>query len=340
MKKINILLSFATLVISGVGLVGCRDLAQPPIVIPDEADQIGTGAWDDPMQAWQAALGTTNGDQTINWVTGYIVGWIDTGISNTMNEKTFVVGPPCNVNTNMVIAQYPYDEQKWAELGYTWKDCASVQLPSGDVRNALNLQDHPENFNQQVTVKGTTGSKYCSVYGIRSVTEYVWGDRGKYEEPVVPAEAATFVKAKEIRSGHKYAFVRGQQVGIPVEQGRNYGYIKVVDFIFATSDSFVGTTDNAFLFEAEGDGFTIQDTYGRYYYLDADYTSFQVGAVKPEGRADNYIWKAVYDKDHFNLQNVEKGNYIEWSEQYTNFSTVVSNSYKNGGPELYELIEQ
>ncbi|MDE6295973.1 MAG: hypothetical protein K2M03_07910 [Muribaculaceae bacterium] len=336
MKHTDILLSLALLAMTAVGFTGCSDQAQPPVIIPDVDGQIGTGVWDDPMQAWQAALGTTNNDETLNWVTGYIVGWINTDVSFSMNEKSVVFSSVCNTNTNLVMAQYPYDPEKWAELGYTWDDCASVQLPSGTVRNALNLMENPENFNQQVTVKGTTGSKYCSHYGIRSVIDFNWGNVGKYEQPEVPAEAATFVKATEVKDGHKYAFVHGQQVGIPVEPALSYGYIKVVDFFFATPDSFVATTDNAFLFTAEGDGFTIQDCYGKYYYLEGTYTSFQVDSQKP---ADNYIWKVAFDNGHFNITNTGKKNVIEWSANYTNFSTVVSGDYKNGGPELYEMTE-
>lgn len=156
------------------------DLAMAPIVQP--AEEIGDGTWQNPLQTWQAHLGTTVGDRTTNWVTGYIVGWIDTSVSNTMSAA--VIGTPCSVATNMLIAQYPYDEEEWAKIGYTIDDCATVQLPSGVVRNALNLMDNPGNFNKQVSLRGTTGSKYCGAYGVRQANDYNWGAKGRYEEPI------------------------------------------------------------------------------------------------------------------------------------------------------------
>lgn len=165
----------------GAAMTSCDDeLAQAPVVQP--ADEIGDGTWQNPMQTWQAHLGTTVGDRTSNWVTGYIVGWIDTSVSNTM--KGARIGTPCNVATNMLIAQYPYDEEKWAEMGYTIDDCATVQLPSGAVRTALNLMDNPGNFNKQVSLRGTTGSKYCGAYGVRQANDFNWGAIGRYEEPI------------------------------------------------------------------------------------------------------------------------------------------------------------
>ncbi len=333
MKSIKLLLSMTVLGMAACTLLtGCVEQAQPPVVIPDDAP-LGNGDWNNPLQAWQAHLGTTNGDREVNWVTGYIVGWINTDLGSAMTERSCVFGPPCNVNTNLVIAQYPYDPATWAELGYTWKNCVSVQLPSGDVRSALNLADHPENFNRQVTIKGTTGVKYCSVYGVKFTESYNWGDEGIYEEPAVEA---TFVKATEIKSGHKYAFVRGSQVGIPIIPSYSYGYIYMVDYKSTGADSFTTSEDNAFLFEAEGEGFTIRDCYDRYYYLESAYTSFQVSATKP---AANYTWKVVFDTDHFNITNIGRPNTIDWIPTHSNFSTVATSEYTNGGPMLYEMQE-
>ncbi|MDE6272567.1 MAG: choice-of-anchor J domain-containing protein [Muribaculaceae bacterium] len=166
---------------AGAPLASCDDeLAQAPVEMP--APVIGDGSWENPLQAWQAHLGTIVGERTSNWVTGYIVGFIDTSISNTMKGAT--IGTDGAVQTNMLIAQYPYDEAEWERLGYSVEDCATVQLPSGAVRSALNLADNPSNFNRQVSLRGTTGSKYCGAYGVRQANDYNWGPKGRYEEPV------------------------------------------------------------------------------------------------------------------------------------------------------------
>lgn len=521
MKKLKLYIGLIALAIVGAGLTSCsEDYAQPPIVIPESDGLIGDGTWENPLQAWQAAKGTMPGDRTSNWVTGYIVGWVDTSVGNTMNENSFVIGIPCNVNTNMVIAQYPYDAEEWKKMDYTWKDCVSVQLPSGHVRTALNLMDNPDNFNKQVSLRGTTGSKYCGVYGVRSVADFNWGDKGKYEEPITPIGSSyycnfdisadinyyiergwkntavsgglsgwyvknnsgqqfatvsaylgsansgpyenwlispgididkadektvsfitqagyqaqnctlevfvmtkatprecepvklgaviaqapasgfsawtesglidlsefsgkiyigfryyaaaggqnnstefhvdnfnlggaevpvdpnkpvldpilehTFVKAAEVKSGKKYAMVHGTQYATPIQEGYSYGYLVGADFQFVTPDSFITTNLNAFTFEKEDEGYTIRDYYGRYLYLDATHTSFQISEQKPTA---NYLWKVEYSGGHFNISNVGRGNFIEWADKFSNFSTVVATGYAQQGPELFEMAD-
>ena len=60
-------------------------------------------------------------------------------------------------NTNMVIG--------------TADSYLPVALPSGGVRDALNLKDNPANINKEVAVYGTI-EKYFSVAGVKNVTEY------------------------------------------------------------------------------------------------------------------------------------------------------------------------
>lgn len=157
-----------------VGLVSCDDdYAQPPVNLPEGG--IGTGAWDSPMTAYQALLGSVNEDYPTPWVKGYIVGYINTNVSNSLSANTAEFNASNAVQTNLLIAMDPEETN--------WENCATVQLPSGDVRNALNLGSHPENLGKLVCVRGTTGSKYCSAYGVRSVSEYNWGEVGIEPDP-------------------------------------------------------------------------------------------------------------------------------------------------------------
>lgn len=246
------------LLLACVIAVGCSDnYEEPPILTPEGAglDDLGDGTWENPLQTWQAHNGATIDGRTSNWVTGYIVGWIDTSISNTMKENTLMFGSPCNVETNMVIAQYQYDKEKeefyyiveknGEELhvpvaDYTWDKCVSVQLPSGGVRTALNLATNPGNFNRQVTVKGTTGSKYCGVYGVRSVADYNWGDKGKYEEPITPIGTSYYCNF-EISADINYYIDRGWR--LYCTKGTLSGwYVKQNgDDQFATVSAYLGT---------------------------------------------------------------------------------------------------
>lgn len=226
MNKISKYIGIAAFALCGsMLLASCDDdLAQAPIVQPVE--EIGDGTWQNPMQTWQANLGSTVGDRTTNWVTGYIVGWIETSISNTMSGAKICYVPVdgeeispddpfaeyyaerCATNTNMIIAQYPFDAGKWAEMGYSLDDCATVQLPSGVVRTALNLQDNWGNFNKQVSLRGTTGSKYCGQYGVRSANDYNWGPIGRYEEPL-----------REIAGSYYCDFTASRDINYYIERG-------------------------------------------------------------------------------------------------------------------------
>ena len=172
-----------------VGLTSCNeDFAQAPSQQP--YPEIGTGVWSDPMQTWQAHLGTTPDGRTTNWVTGYIVGYVNSDINNTMASAVIADGETKAIkNNNVILAQYPYDEDEWDKLGYTIDDCIPVQLPSGVCRSVVNLSDHPDNFNRQVSLRGTTGSKYMGAYGLRSAYEYNWGAKGRLHHPAPFQEA-------------------------------------------------------------------------------------------------------------------------------------------------------
>lgn len=163
------------LVLMALSLGSCNDdLSQPPVNLPEGG--VGTGEWDNPMTAYQASLGSINeklGD--VVWVRGYIVGFVDTNIGSVLKDETAAFTVPATVKTNILIAMDPEERD--------WTKCVPVQLPSGDVRNALNLGDHPENQGKEVCIYGQTGSKYCSAYGVRSVSDYNWGTEGIEPDP-------------------------------------------------------------------------------------------------------------------------------------------------------------
>lgn len=186
------------------------DQAMPPVNLPEALGEgtIGNGNWDTPMSAYQASLGTMPKDElgyehTEAWVTGYIVGWVNVDISNTNIELGADFTVPANLNTNILIASRA--DEKDPSL------VASVQLPSGAVRDALNLKDHPENLYQQVTIYGEVGRKYCGAYGVRSVSDYKWGDRGVEPDPamVLPSGARDMWTANLTADVQGFTFDQG-----------------------------------------------------------------------------------------------------------------------------------
>jgi len=113
--------------------------------------------------------GKDNPDITGTWVTGYIVGWADMSSVYYINAETSKFEVPATANTNMLIAATP------DVTDYT--KCLGIQLPSGTVRNALNLQSNPGNLGKKVALFGDI-CKYSGVPGMRNASKFVLGDGG------------------------------------------------------------------------------------------------------------------------------------------------------------------
>ena len=51
--------------------------------------------------------------------------------------------------------------------------CLSVQLPSGDLRDELNLVDNPSNLRRKVYLRGDIVEAYFAIPGIKNISEHV-----------------------------------------------------------------------------------------------------------------------------------------------------------------------
>ena len=92
-------------------------------------------------------------------VKGYIVGTIN----GQVYAEGCVFSGTAESKTNLLIADNP-DETDYNK-------CIPVQLPTGKVRNALNLVDNPSNYKKLVTLTGSL-EKYFAVAGLKNVTAY------------------------------------------------------------------------------------------------------------------------------------------------------------------------
>lgn len=91
------------------------------------------------------------------WVYGYIVG-------GDLSSSKASFDPPFTSRTNIVIA---------ARSTVTDRSvCMSVQLQKGDIRDALNLVDNPENLGCNIYLKGDIVESYYGLPGIQNLTEY------------------------------------------------------------------------------------------------------------------------------------------------------------------------
>lgn len=91
------------------------------------------------------------------WVSGYIVG-------GDLTPSAASFDAPFTSRTNLVLGSKSSTSDRSA--------CLSMQLPAGDVREALNLVDNPENLGRKIYVKGDLVEAYYGIPGIKNVTEF------------------------------------------------------------------------------------------------------------------------------------------------------------------------
>ena len=90
------------------------------------------------------------------WVCGYIAGYLTT--------SSLITTAPFDVETNIAIALTPGESLK--------SRCAGIALPTGAIREALNLKSKPGNLGKKIWVKGTVTDSYFGIRGVNSVTEF------------------------------------------------------------------------------------------------------------------------------------------------------------------------
>lgn len=92
------------------------------------------------------------------WVTGFIVG-------GDLTQSAMSTVPPFRSESNLAIASRSSVSDK--------ESCIAVQLPDGDVRDALNLVAHPELLGRQVWLRGDIVEAYFGITGLKSTDEFI-----------------------------------------------------------------------------------------------------------------------------------------------------------------------
>lgn len=92
------------------------------------------------------------------WVRGYIVGG---DLTNTSGSFT----GPFEARTNLILGPKSTTTNR--------ASCLSVQLPTGEIRDKLNLVDNPQILGQKVCLKGDLVDSYFGLAGIKNISEYI-----------------------------------------------------------------------------------------------------------------------------------------------------------------------
>ncbi len=117
----------------------------------DEGD--GSGKYD-AMTVAEAR--SSAGDNEV-WVSGFIVGGDLTSSAASFDE-------PFSSKTNILLGSRSSTTDKDA--------CLSVNLPSGAIRDALNLVDNPDLLGRKVCLRGDIVESYYGIHGIKNITDY------------------------------------------------------------------------------------------------------------------------------------------------------------------------
>lgn len=119
----------------------------------------GAGSESEPYSVAAAKSAYVEGSTKAAWMVGYIVGSVD-GMTLSTNA---VFGTATSTKTNLLISDNPN--------ATSVNECIPVQLPSGSVRDQLNLVDNPTNLGKKVKLNGSI-EKYFGAPGFKSVSSY------------------------------------------------------------------------------------------------------------------------------------------------------------------------
>lgn len=251
-------------------------------------------------------------------VKGYIVGYVP---GQVYADAVFgVTGEVSKTNLILADAANETDVNK----------CIPVQLPSGDIRNALNLNENPANYGKEVTLTGNI-EKYFGVPGFKSVSAYEFGEGGTPVTP--PAEETVYKKVSSIEVGKVYAIATSGKAVLNLDASKTYGYLQVSDV--ATGDSFSTSADVEFTFEeATTDTYYMKDASGRYYYQKGSYNSFNVADAVSDNPEEGFAWTVEFTPEGVKITNVLVGKTIQYDENYNSYGSYAEITHAL--PALYE----
>jgi len=249
-----------------LGLTSCDDVPAPYEVNLETGTSTGdtkVSSKEEPFTVTEAIKDLSASKSGNYWVKGYIVGYLPAN-NSVMSAAEFCASDTAS-QTNLVLA--PTADETATD------NCMAIQLPSGDIRTALNVKSNPGNIGKVVLLYGSL-EKYCGAPGLKSVS-YCEIDGKSYgtepgkETPLGEAKgtgtatdpfniAAAIAKCKatgETATAEKY-YVKGIVKSVNTSGIANYGNINV-DMVDDLNNSNVFTAYQIMSFN--GAKFTTDD---------------------------------------------------------------------------------
>ena len=214
----------------------------------ESGDNGNVGTKEEPLSVGDAiAKGTGTGA----WVKGFIVGYVDGKALTDGARFDIVTAEPAETNVLIAAAADETDLSK----------CMPVQLPTGKVRDGVNLKANPGNFRQEVLLHGDIDT-YFAVAGLKNTDYAKIGDKeytaSNSTDPVGEAKGdGTLQNPFNPVGAIKYA----QSLGADITSDKDV-YIKGVISKIANKGTFAesGTYGNATFYISE-DGSSTDEFY-------------------------------------------------------------------------------
>lgn len=147
--------TFVEAIVSSSSIESWNEAAEediPMISGEDPGSVTSTGEFDNPISVTDAPIFLGQKDM---WVKGFVVGYYSsTSYTSFLNNATEVTSAG-----NIALALTPTETDP--------KKTFPVQLPTGTIRDILNLQDNPQNLGKEIMVRGDI-SNYYGLVGLKN----------------------------------------------------------------------------------------------------------------------------------------------------------------------------
>lgn len=266
------------------------------------------------------------------WVRGFIVGWVNTDVQTYACEESCNFSVPATKATNVLLATTP-DEKDFNK-------CISLNLPTGNIRSAINLQDNPQNLGATLTIKGDV-MKYVGIPGVKNPTEFTISGAGDTPTPPGPTPTGTVVvrPATELTAGKQYVMVYNGQISVPIKESYTYGYLYVEDPVATSGSTFTTNSVNLLTLGGSTGAWTLQDSYGRYLAMDDvdAHKSFQL-YTSTTGNPGTFWTITLSSGSAMTMtNNLRTGFTVRWVANFKNFAPGQTET--DPLPLLYEVTD-
>ena len=210
---------------------------------------------------------------------------------------------------------------------FSWETTATVKFSSDNEAVAtVNAEGvialGTEEGKAVITAESAENDTYAA--GKATCTVYVW-------------HYVTYKKATAIESGKKYLIVAQRDgntyYAMPCKESYKYGYLSTVMKEGTLDELKVESSyDDNFVFAEFEDGYSIQDCYGRYLYMDGEHASFQLGK-------EPVAWELESsDNGTFSLTN--NGKFIQFGQgTFKSFGAYAIMQDITVLPMLFKMVE-